>query len=365
MKKRILATLILTSFAASDEITDISNSVSDATELYSVWYDAGNQTGYVGSINAIYKVAPNGWTRIDLSSLYPGSIKKILMTDSNTGFILGSSGVFYTTDGFNTINRATMNVASLTENISPSSLGFSDMDRLPPCAYVITRDATAYLSWDGGYSYLPLSVPSLSDYVINGIGAIGCTSRTESPAEGITYTIYTFDFVVAGGKILNFGGYEGVIASVKCTVNTLYLNGSCEVWNFKTFTGDYFYGLHRFGGEYYAVGEDGGIYRSTDTISWQKMGVNMYNSLFAAFMRDDSKLYFGGENILQTYVDGTLVDNVSLIDNYTTTSRGAVYDIYVSFDPNTNSYEGFAVGIKDTLQPLILKLREILSSTEQ
>ena len=368
LKKAIVGLSVIFSLSfAGETITDVSTSISDSTELYSVWYDATNQTGYIGSINSLYKTTDGtNWTRIDLSALFPGNIQRIIMLNDNTGFILGTGGVFYTNDGFTTVNRATMDITS-SASLSAQSLGLTDMDLLPPCAVVSSSSGSVYLSWDGGYSYLPVNIPQVAGYTINGIAAIGCSSYTQEiprpPNTPITYNVYVIDFSLAGGKILNFGGYEGVIASVKCTVDTYYLTASCEVWNFKTFPGDYFYGLYRFNSEYYAVGEDGKIYKSTDTINWQRMGVNMYNSLLVAFKRADGKLYFGGENILQSYLGNTLVDNVSLIDNFTTTSRGVVYGIYSSYDANNNKWTGFAVGIKDTYQPLILKLEEIISST--
>ena len=356
-----ITTLVFLSFSV-ETITDVSTSVSDNTELFSVWYDATNQTGYIGSINRLYKTTDGvNWTAIDLSTLFPGNIQRIIMLNNTTGFILGTSGVFYTNDGFATINRATMDVTT-TADLSVANLGLTDMDLLPPCAVVSSSSGNVYLSWDGGYSYLPVNIPEVAGYTINGIAAIGCSSYSQEiprpPNEPITYSVYVIDFALAGGKILNFGGYEGVIASVKCTVDTFYYTSTCEVWNFRTFPGEYFYGLYRFDGEYYAVGENGGIFRSTDTISWQRTGVSMYNALFVAFKRSDGKVYFGGQNIFQSYVGNTLVDNVSLVDNFTTTLNGAIYGIYSSFDANNNRWTGFAVGIKDTYQPLILKLEE-------
>ena len=360
-----ITALALASFAV-ETITDVSNSVTDSTELYSVWYDATNQTGYIGSINRLYKTTDGvNWTAIDLSTLFTGNIQRIIMQDSNTGFILGTSGVFYTTDGFTTINRATMDVTT-TADLSAANLGLTDMDLLPPCAVVSSSSGNVYLSWDGGYSYLPVNIPEVAEYTINGIAAIGCSSYTQEiprpPNEPITYNVYVIDFALAGGKILNFGGYEGVIASVKCTVDTFYYTSTCEVWNFKTFSGEYFYGLYRFDGEYYAVGEGGDIFRSTDTISWQEMGISIYNALFVAFKRSDGKLYFGGQNIFQSYIGNTLADNISLVGNFTTTSNGAIYGIYSSFDANNNRWTGLAVGIKDTYQPLILKLEENIAA---
>ena len=349
----ILALSISAVFA--DTIQDESPNVQN--EFYSVWYDATNQTGYIGAIDTLYKTTDGGtnWNAVNINTSCPGAVKRILMKDKDNGFILTDSGICYTSDGFTTIATANMDITTSVSGITAQYLSLEDMDLLPPCSVAISSIGTVYLSWDGGYNYIPSQLSLLTDYTLKGIAMIGCFSEP----VGSGRNIHTFDFVVAGGRVLSRGGFEGIIASVRCTVDDFYLTVSCSVWAKNTYPGEFFYGLYRFDGEYYATGENGGIYLSIDTINWQRMGTNAYNALYTVLKRRDGKLYAGGQNILQIYENGRLVDNISLVDNFTDSLNGAIYGIHITENANTGGWEGFAVGIKSTFNPLLLRIVDL------